>query len=34
VPDHSLGLTRPPLLVREGWATQKREKLEAEKLKK
>jgi bifunctional UDP-N-acetylglucosamine pyrophosphorylase / glucosamine-1-phosphate N-acetyltransferase len=34
VPDESLGLTRPPLLIKEGWANQKRAKLEAEKLKK
>jgi bifunctional UDP-N-acetylglucosamine pyrophosphorylase/glucosamine-1-phosphate N-acetyltransferase len=34
VPDDSLGLTRPELLIREGWAKQKREKLEAAKLKK
>jgi bifunctional UDP-N-acetylglucosamine pyrophosphorylase/glucosamine-1-phosphate N-acetyltransferase len=34
LPDDSLGLTRPPQLIREGWATQKRAKLEAEKLKK
>ena len=34
LPDDSLGLTRPPQLIREGWATQKRAQLEAEKLKK
>jgi bifunctional UDP-N-acetylglucosamine pyrophosphorylase / glucosamine-1-phosphate N-acetyltransferase len=34
VPDDSLGLTRPEQLIREGWAKQKRAKLEAEKLKK
>jgi bifunctional UDP-N-acetylglucosamine pyrophosphorylase / glucosamine-1-phosphate N-acetyltransferase len=33
VPDDSLGLTRPHQLTREGWATQKRAKLEALKLK-
>jgi len=34
VPDDSLGLTRPHQLTREGWAVQKRAKLEAAKLKK
>jgi bifunctional UDP-N-acetylglucosamine pyrophosphorylase/glucosamine-1-phosphate N-acetyltransferase len=34
VPKDSLGLTRPEQLIREGWAKQKRAKLEAGKLKK
>ncbi len=34
VPDDSLGLTRPKLLIREGWAKSKRERLEAAKVKK
>ncbi len=34
VPDDSLGLTRPELLIKEGWAAEKRAKLEAAKLKK
>jgi bifunctional UDP-N-acetylglucosamine pyrophosphorylase/glucosamine-1-phosphate N-acetyltransferase len=34
VPDDSLGLTRPQQVIREGWAKQKRAKLEAGKLKK
>ena len=34
LPDDSLGLTRPPQLIREGWAIRKRAQLEAEKLKK
>jgi len=34
VPDNSLGLTRPQQLTREGWAIQKRAKLEAAKLEK
>ncbi len=34
VPDDSLGLTRPELQIKEGWATEKRKKLEAAKLKK
>jgi bifunctional UDP-N-acetylglucosamine pyrophosphorylase/glucosamine-1-phosphate N-acetyltransferase len=34
VPDDSLGLTRPPQVIREGWAKQKRAKLEAAKLPK
>ena len=31
VPDDSLGLTRPELVIKEGWAAAKRAKLEAEK---
>jgi bifunctional UDP-N-acetylglucosamine pyrophosphorylase/glucosamine-1-phosphate N-acetyltransferase len=34
VPGDSLGLTRPQLEIRDGWAKQKRAKLEAGKLKK
>jgi bifunctional UDP-N-acetylglucosamine pyrophosphorylase/glucosamine-1-phosphate N-acetyltransferase len=34
LPDDSLGLTRPPQRIREGWAIRKRAQLEAEKLKK
>ncbi len=34
VPDDSLGLTRPELLIKEGWVTAKRAKMEAAKLKK
>jgi bifunctional UDP-N-acetylglucosamine pyrophosphorylase/glucosamine-1-phosphate N-acetyltransferase len=34
VPDDSLGLTRPELLIKEGWAIGKRAKLQAAKLKK
>jgi bifunctional UDP-N-acetylglucosamine pyrophosphorylase/glucosamine-1-phosphate N-acetyltransferase len=34
VPDDSLGLTRPQQITREGWAVQKRERLQAAKLKK
>jgi bifunctional UDP-N-acetylglucosamine pyrophosphorylase/glucosamine-1-phosphate N-acetyltransferase len=34
LPADSLGLTRPPQLIREKWAIQKRARLEAEKLKK
>ncbi len=34
VPDDSLGLTRPELLIKEGWVTAKRAKMEAAKMKK
>jgi bifunctional UDP-N-acetylglucosamine pyrophosphorylase/glucosamine-1-phosphate N-acetyltransferase len=34
VPDDSLGLTRPELVIKEGWASAKRAKMEAAKLKK
>jgi bifunctional UDP-N-acetylglucosamine pyrophosphorylase/glucosamine-1-phosphate N-acetyltransferase len=34
VPDDSLGLTRPELQIKQGWATAKRARLEAAKLKK
>ncbi|PSH05336.1 MAG: UDP-N-acetylglucosamine diphosphorylase/glucosamine-1-phosphate N-acetyltransferase [Acidobacteria bacterium] len=34
IPDDSLGLTRPQLVIREGWALEKRAKLEAAKEKK
>jgi bifunctional UDP-N-acetylglucosamine pyrophosphorylase/glucosamine-1-phosphate N-acetyltransferase len=34
VPDDSLGLTRPQQITREGWAVQKRERLQAAKQKK
>jgi bifunctional UDP-N-acetylglucosamine pyrophosphorylase/glucosamine-1-phosphate N-acetyltransferase len=33
VPDDSLGLTRPEQVTREGWALQKRARLEAAKQK-
>jgi bifunctional UDP-N-acetylglucosamine pyrophosphorylase / glucosamine-1-phosphate N-acetyltransferase len=34
IPDDSLGLTRPELLIKNGWAKEKRAKLEAAKAKK
>ncbi len=34
VPDDSLGLTRPELVIKEGWVTAKRAKMEAAKMKK